>query len=135
MARGLQAVVEAGLDKRRAQRIARESRQQEGFVLRADGPRFRGPWYLTIPLDRLLNDDADWNAVTWRMDPVGLDRLAVTLEWLYGELGQEFTFAAMWAEEVTEKLVSRDELLRIVRAGRIETRTRYRVPGAGAHPM
>lgn len=134
MARVLQAVVHAGLDKRRAQAIARASRKQEGFAVSAEGPRFRGPWHLVIPVHRLLPDDADWNAVTWHMDPVGLERLAQTMEWLYEELDGGFAFEVAWAGELTEKLVSRAELLRIVRAGRIETRTRYRVAAAGAHP-
>jgi hypothetical protein len=72
--------------------------------------------------------------MTWDMDPARLERLAVTVEWLYDELPGEFTFEALWGEEPIEKLVSRTELLRIVRAGQIGTRTRYRVPTAGAQP-
>jgi hypothetical protein len=124
-----------GLNKKRAKQIERASRSQDGFKVAAAGGFLVGPWHLSIPAAHdLLTDDADWNAMTWDMDPAGLERLAVTLEWLYDELPGEFTFEALWGEEPIEKLVSRTELLRIVRAGQIGTRTRYRVPTAGAHP-
>jgi hypothetical protein len=124
------------LDKKRAKAIERASRSQDGFTVKADGRRFGGPWWLTIPAARrLVSENADPNALTWSMDPLGLERLAVTLEWLYEELPGEFTFeATSTSEEPIEKLVSRPELLRLVRAGQIGTRTRYRLPAAGATP-
>ena len=137
MAPDLETVIRAErLDRKRAKAIARASRSQDGFTVEAAGSRFWGPWLLAIPsVHQSLAEDADWNAVTWSMDPAGLERLAVTLEWLYDELPGEFTFEARWgSEEPIEKLVSRVELLRIVRAGQIGTRSRYRVPAAGAHP-
>jgi hypothetical protein len=74
--------------------------------------------------------------MTWSMDPAGLERLAATLEWLYEELVGSFTFeATSVAEEPIEKLVSRPELLRIVRNGQLGTRERYRVPAADAQPL
>jgi hypothetical protein len=132
----LQAIVKAHwLDRKRAKAIARESRRQDGFTVAADGPLIGGPWRLSISkVHDLLADAADWNAMTWDMDPVGLERLAMTLEWLYEELPGEFTFEALWGEEPIEKRVSRPELLRIVRAGQIGTRTRYRVPAATERP-
>jgi hypothetical protein len=59
------------------------------------------------------------------MDLAGLERLAVTLEWLYGHLPGEFTFEATWSDPIE---VSRSELLDIVRRGEIGARTRYHVP-------
>jgi hypothetical protein len=118
-----------GLDKKRAQEIAGASEERDVFRVHAEHGGRRGPWWLTIPeVHGLLTDEADWNAVIWAMDPDGLERLARTLEWLYSELPGEFTFEATWGEEPIEKLVSRDELLRVVRAGRVGTRARYRVP-------
>jgi hypothetical protein len=118
-----------GLDKRRAKEIAGASEQRDVLRVHAEHEGLRGPWWLTIPeVQGLLADEADWNAVTWAMDPDGVERLARTLEWLYSELPEEFTFEATGGEEPIEKLVSRDELLRIVRAGRLGTRARYRVP-------
>jgi hypothetical protein len=132
----LEAIIRADrIDRKRAKAIARASRSQDGFKVEAEGPRFGGPWRLAVPaVHRILAEDADWNAVTWSMDSAGLERLAVTLEWLYEELPEGFTFEALSREEPIEKLVSRPELLRIVRAGQIGTRSRYRVPAAGAHP-
>jgi hypothetical protein len=136
MARALEAIVKAHwLDKRRAKAIARKSRQQDGFTVAADGPLIGGPWRLSISkVHDLLTDEADWNAMTWGMDPAGLERLALTVEWLEEELPGEFTFEALAGEDPIEKRVSRPELLRIVRAGQIGTRTRYRVPAAGERP-
>jgi len=118
-----------GLDKKRAQEIAGASEERDVLRVHAEHGGRRGPWWLTIPeVHGLLTDEADWNAVIWAMDADGLERLARTLEWLYSELPGEFTFEATWGEEPIEKLVSRDELLRVVRAGRVGTRARYRVP-------
>jgi hypothetical protein len=136
MAPDLEAVIRADwLDKKRAKAIARDSRRQDGFTVTASGPLFGGPWHLAIPrVHSLLTDEADSTAMTWDMDAAGLERLGVTLEWLYEELAGEFTFETLWGEEPIEKLVSRTELLRIVRAGQMGTRTRYRVPTVGAQP-
>jgi hypothetical protein len=133
----LQAIIQAPwLDKKRAKTIARDSRRQDGFTVGAEGPLLSRPWRLSISrVHDLLTDEADWNAITWDMDPAGLERLAVTLEWLYEELPGEFTFQALWGEEPIEKRVARPELLRIVRAGQIGTRSRYRIPAAGARPV
>lgn len=118
-----------GLDKNRAQEIAGASEERDVFRVHAERGGRRGPWWLTIPeVHGLLTDEADWNAVIWAMDAEGLERLARTLEWLYSELPGEFTFEATGGDEPIEKLVSRDELLRVVRAGRVGTRARYRVP-------
>lgn len=124
------------LDKRRAKQIERESRKADVLRIRAETALLRREAVLSLPtVHRFLTDDADPNAVVWSMRHERLEELAATLEWLYEELPEEFTFEALWVGEApTEKLVSRAELARIVRAGRIETRARYRVPAATGHP-
>jgi hypothetical protein len=125
----------AWLDKTRARKIARASRGEDVFRLHAEGPWLRGAWRLTIPeVHGILAEDADWNAVTWAMDPAGLERLAETLEWLYPHLPGGFSFEALWGEEPIEQVVTRAELLHVVRAGRIGTRMRYHVLSAGERP-
>ena len=47
--------------------------------------------------------------------------------WLFAEIPGELTFEVLWGEDPIEKLVSRDELLRVVATGRLGGRTRYRV--------
>jgi hypothetical protein len=131
MAPDLQTVIRANsLTKARAKALAQESARAPIFRLVAEGPRFgRRPWRLSVPdVHGILADHADWNAVSWSMEPGGLERLAQTLEWVYGRLPEEFGFEATWgAEDLIEAVVSRAELLHVVRAGRIGTQTRYRV--------
>lgn len=120
-----------GLERARAKEIAAATGGRDLLPLVPRRRGFRGAWWLEIPqVHDFLTDEADWDAVTWAMAPEGLERLATTLEWLYSELPGEFAFEATRGEEPIEKLVSRDELLRIVRAGRLGTRTRYRVRSA-----
>ncbi len=81
----------------------------------------------------LLTDDADWDASTWDMDREGLELLAGTLEWLFGELPGELTFEATWGDGPDEeKQVTRTALLALVRASEIGTKTRYRVSAGAA---
>lgn len=129
MAPDLETIIRAeGLDKTRAKTIAAESRDADVFPLHAATRLFRRDASLFIPaVHDILSDEADWNALTWAMRPDGLERLAVTLEWLFERLPGELTFEALWGEEPGEQVVTRAELLRVVRAGRIGTRTRYRV--------
>jgi hypothetical protein len=130
MAPDLRTIVSVeGLEKRRAREIARASeRRRNIFRVLAVHRGFGGPWWLELPeVHDSLADEADWNALIWAIEPEGLERLARTLEWLYSELPGEFTFETSWGDEPIEKLVSRDELLRIISAGRVGTRTRYRV--------
>lgn len=75
-----------------------------------------------------LTGQADWDGLTWDLDADGLEQLARTLQWLYSELPVELAFEATWGEEPIGKMVSRNELLRIVRGNRIGTRARYRLP-------
>jgi hypothetical protein len=121
-------VVAERLDGGEAKRIAAESRQ--AGVLRLDAERVgrRGPWLLEMPgVHEILAEDAEWDAVSWALSEDGAERLARTLEWLLTELPGEFTFEVLWGEEPIDKLVSREELIRIVRSGHLGGRTRYRV--------
>ena len=61
------------------------------------------------------------------LTPEGVEHLAQTFEWLFRELPGELTFEVLWGDEPIDKLVSREELLRIVRTGHLAGRTRYRV--------
>jgi hypothetical protein len=122
------AIRAEGLDRRRAKAIAAKSREADGLPLDANVRRFRRGASLAIPAVRgILRDEADPDAVTWAMEPDGLERLAATLEWLFERLPGELVFEALSGAEPGEQVVTRAELLRIVRAGRIGTRTRYHV--------
>jgi hypothetical protein len=125
----LETVVRAeGLDRKGARAIAAESRKAGVFPVEANIRRFRRDADLAIPaVHAILRDEADPDALTWAMDPAGLERLAATLEWLFERLPGELTFAALWGAEPGEQVVTRAELLRLVRAARIGTRTRYRI--------
>jgi hypothetical protein len=129
MSSDLYAVVAADqLDKPEAKRIAGESRLAGGLRMNAEHAGRRGPWLLEVPdVHLLLADGADLNALSWPLSTDGATLLGKTLEWLYDELPSEFTFEVLWGEAPIEKLVSRDELLRIVQSGHLGGRTRYRV--------
>ena len=125
----LYAVVAAeGLDKAAAERIADESREADVLPMQAVQAFRKGPWVLELAgIDLLLEEGAAVDAVSWNLTPGGVERLTQTLEWVYGEIPGEFTFDVLWGEDPIDKLVSRDELLRIVTTGRLGGRTRYRV--------
>jgi hypothetical protein len=131
------AINAEGLDKRRALKIARESRAAGVFPLHAETHLLRRDASLSIPALRgaLAEDERDRGRITWNLDPRVRERLAETLEWLYERLPESFIFEAVWDIEPTEKYVSRAELLRIVEGDRIEINTCYRVEAAGAPPM
>jgi hypothetical protein len=77
----------------------------------------------------LLTDDADWDAPFWSMRPEALDPLAQTLEAVGAAAPEGFTVAALWAGDAPsqEQYVSLEGLIALARAGRLGTRTRYRV--------
>jgi hypothetical protein len=75
-----------------------------------------------------LFQEGSWeDAVSWNLTPDGIARLARTFEWLFEEIPTEFTFEVLWGDEPIDKLVSREELLRIVHTGHLGGRTRYRI--------
>jgi hypothetical protein len=142
MAPDLVAEIRAvSLTKAQAKELAAASRAYGG--MRVVAAKDRREWRLELPeVHDLLTEEGDLAATTWRMDPDGLARLAETLEWLLDAMPDELTFQAAWPPRRTdvEVLVSRNELLQIVRQGRIGTSTRYRVlpsttaAGTGATP-
>jgi len=75
----------------------------------------------------ILVEGTEWDAVSWTLNDSGVERLARTFEWLEDELQGEFTFEVLWGDAPIDKLVSREELVRIVRTGHLGGRTRYRV--------
>jgi hypothetical protein len=125
----LYAVVAAErLDKDEAKRIAEASRGEDGLPIAAEQAGRKGPWLLELAeVHTLLAEGVDSDSVTLDLTPAGADRLALTFEWLFQELPGELTFEVLWGEEPIDKLVAREELLRIVHTGRLGGRTRYRV--------
>jgi hypothetical protein len=125
----LYAVVAAQrLDEDEAKRIAGESRRADIMRLDAERVGKKGPWLLEMPgVHEVLVEGTEWDAVSWTLNESGVERLARTFEWLEDELPGEFTFEVLWGDEPIDKLVSREEFVRIVRTGRLGGRTRYRV--------
>jgi hypothetical protein len=125
----LYAVVAAQrLDEDEAKRIAGESRRADIMRLDAERVGKKGPWLLEMPgVHEILVEGTEWDAVSWTLNESGVERLARTFEWLEDELPGEFTFEVLWGDEPIDKLVSREEFVRIVRTGRLGGRTRYRV--------
>ena len=124
------------LDWDRAERIARAT-QVEGAVPVETGPRrflFLGqpPRLLSWAVHDLLADSADWNAQTWDLEADAMPRLARTFEILFDQIPEEFAVEMMWAGEEApeERLVSRQQMLDIVRQGRFGTTVRYRIQAA-----
>jgi hypothetical protein len=130
MADELYAVIAVGetLEHEEAERIARASREYDGLPLDAQQAGRKGPWLLEMPGVQNLLEESSWeDAVSWNLTPDGVERLARTFEWLFEEIPTEFTFEVLWGDEPIDKLVSREELLRLVRTGHLGGRTRYRV--------
>jgi len=125
----LYAVVSAEqLDKAEAERIAEESHEADVVPIQAVQAGKKGPWVLELAgIHLLLVEGTTVNAVSWNLTPVGIERLAYTFEWLFAQIPGELTFEVLWGEDPIDKLVSRDELLRIVATGHLGGRTRYRV--------
>lgn len=125
----LYAVVTAEqLDKAEANRIADESRHTDVLTLEAEQAGRKGPWLLELAdVQRLFEEGSLDHAISWDLTPVGAALLGRTFEWLFAQLPGEFTFEVLWGEDPIDKLVSRDELVRIVGTGHLGGRTRYRV--------
>lgn len=125
-----------GLTRRAARDIADESKERGGMRVTAGGGLMSSPVLLVPSAHDLLTDDADWNAETWAMEAVGLQDLASTFAWLFGRVAGSMSVEATWAGEQTTAVrdVSRDEMLDIVRAGAIGTRTTYKLPRSGSGP-
>ncbi len=131
MAPDLEAVFRSeALDRSRAKGIERESRETGPAPVRAATGWFRRQAELyTSAAHEALAADADSDALTWSLTEEGRERLAQLVEWIEDRLPEELTFETRWVgDEVPfEKLVSRGELPAIIRRGRLEQRTRYRI--------
>ena len=125
----LYAVVAAEpLDKAEANRIAGEGRDRGLVPIRAEQAGRKGPWVLELSdVHLLLEEGASGDAISWNLTPDGAEQLGRTFAWLFTEIPGELTFEVLWGEDPIEKLVSREELLRIVATGHLGGRTRYRV--------
>lgn len=124
-------VVAEQLDKDEAHRIAEESRASGTLPIQAEQADRKGPWLLELAgLHLLLEEGSAPDSVTLTLTPIGVERLAHTFAWLFDELHGELTFELLWGEEPIDKVVSREELIRIIHTGHLAGRTRYRVlPG------
>jgi hypothetical protein len=125
----LYAVVAAeGLDKAAAEQIADESREADVLPMQAVQAYRKGPWVLELAgIHLLLEEETTVDAVSWNLTQIGLGRLTYTFEWLFAQIPGELTFEILWGEDAIDKLVSREELLRILATGHLGGRTRYRV--------
>jgi hypothetical protein len=118
----------ASLTRGRARELAAASRERDGVEVVAR--RHRREWRLEIAeADELLAGETEHESTTWHLEASASARLADTLDWLLTELEDELTFQLEWAppEADVEVVVTREELVRVVRGSRIGTRTRYRV--------
>jgi hypothetical protein len=125
----LYAVVAAEqLDKTEVNRIAAESHGLGLLPIQAEQAFRKGPWLLELAdVHLLLEEGASDDAVSWNLTPDGVARLTQTFDWLFDQIPGELTFEILWGEDPIEKMVSRNELLRIVGSGRLGGRTRYHV--------
>ena len=124
----LYAVIAAdGLDKDEAERIAGESRGQASCPSRRSRPDARARGFSSSPASTSCSRGGAPDSVTLNLTPIGVERLARAFTWLFDELHGEFTFELLWGEAPIDKVVSREELVRIVRTGHLAGRTRYRV--------
>ena len=125
----LYAVIAAdGLDEDEAARIAAESREAGIVPIEAQQAGRKGPWLLELAgLHLLLEEDTAPDSVTLNLTSIGVERLVQAFTWLFDELHGEFTFELLWGEAPIDKVVSREELVRIVHTGHLAGRTRYRV--------
>lgn len=86
---------------------------------------------LALAMDgcELLADTADWDAATWDMTPEAADRLAQTLAWVIGQVGEPIAVQALWEGEKPEREVATTptELTELARQSRLGTKTRYLV--------
>jgi hypothetical protein len=125
----LYAVVAAEqLDKSEANRVADASRGLGLVPIQAVQAGKKGPWVLELAgIHLLLEEGISDDAVSWELTPGGVDRLNQTFAWLFDQIPYEFTFEVLWGEDPIEKMVSREELLRIVGTGHLGGRTRYHV--------
>ncbi len=77
----------------------------------------------------MLSETADWNAPTWDMVLSVLPKLASTVGTIRKHTLHGFSFEAIWiGEEANEEVtLSIEQLVTIIRAGQLGTRTRYLV--------
>jgi hypothetical protein len=79
----------------------------------------------------LLSEEADWNLPTWTLTPAGRKTLSVAINAIFADAAGPIEFEALWGGDQadTERTVSRSDLLSLVDADGLGTKTRYRVEG------
>ncbi len=122
----------AGLDTEALGHIARTvSAADIDFSVQGSGLLRRHTPRLAIHACDLLSDEADWNAPSWAMSEDGRGRLSGGLARLFAEMPGELTVAALWDGDRADMdtSISRDELLSLISANALGTKTRYVVGG------
>ena len=129
-------ILVSGLDRDRAERIVRATQAEEAVPVSTRPRRSllhaQPPSLVSWAVHDLLADSADWNAETWDMEADKLPRLVRTFEILFAQIPEEFTVEVMWVgEEATEeRMVSREQMIDLIRRGKLGTTVRYRIQAA-----
>ena len=88
------------------------------------------PGFIYAPeVHDLLDDQADWNAAHWLFTPEGNARIAETVRLLASELPKGFDLEVLWEGDQVKssEKTTPDDLVAIISANQIGTRTRYLV--------
>jgi hypothetical protein len=77
----------------------------------------------------LLSEEADWNSPTWTLTADGRKTLSVAINAIFADAAGPIEFEALWEGDRadTEQTVSRSDLLSLVDADGLGTKTRYHV--------
>lgn len=124
------------MDWGRVERIAHATQVEGAVPVHTGRLRFLSLWQppslLLGDIHDLLADTANWNAETWDLEAGELPRLVRTFEILFEQIPEQFGVEVMWAgdEATEERMVSREQMLEIVRQGRFGTTVRYRIQAA-----
>lgn len=120
----------AGLDSRQLRGLAPAvSGDELDVAVQGPGLLRRHAPRLALHGCELLADEADWDAPTWAMTDQGTRRLAAFFERLFELASRDMSVSATWEGDQpdAENAISRSELLSMVSASSLGTKTRYLV--------
>ncbi|HVO02432.1 MAG TPA: hypothetical protein VMT54_09535 [Candidatus Cybelea sp.] len=114
-----------GADEAAVKALAKRATTESGVRLAIRGD---STIELTAAHDALANN-ADWNAPYWSMNPDALPQLESEVRTLHKLSASDTLLSALWAgESATERIsLSLDDMAAIIRAGKIGTRSQYRI--------
>ncbi|MDP9224210.1 MAG: hypothetical protein M3P18_10205 [Actinomycetota bacterium] len=77
----------------------------------------------------LLADSADWNASTWDFTLDGSRQLSEMVEAVFADAPDDLELTALWGGDraQVERDVTREQILDLIRASKLETRATYRI--------